>query len=310
MPCLLWALGFATASIGVSWAQHVEELLTAPGEGLQTIEGRIDWTDKTLVAYGEGIAPEGIANPALRRLMGFRAAKVVAFRNLLELIGQVRIDAETSVQTAMVANDSIRTRVNGLVRGAKVVPGSEREEEGIYRLALRLELTEEFARTVLPPVPASSPAQAKSREVFVPPKPHTGLVVDARGLDLQPSMAPRLITQEGREAYSAAFVEADYAARLGIVGYERDWHQAVTSDRLGGTQARPLIVKALGVAGRYRADLVISEEDRIRVVMADAEGNFLRQCRVIFVVGPAPTQEGSTDSAIFEAGQPGQEKRP
>ena len=71
--------------------------------------------------------------------------------------------------------------------------------------------------------------------VFIPSAPYTGLLVDARGLDLQPSMAPRLFGADGREVYSPSFVARDYAATIGVVGYDKDYERALTSDRLASS---------------------------------------------------------------------------
>jgi len=223
--------------------------------------------------------------------MGFRAAKAAAFRNLLELVGQVQIDARTTVGNAMLASDSIQTRVSGLIRGARVVPGSQQEKEGLYQVALHLELLDEFAAAVLPAArrdssevpPAEAPAPAS-----VPPRPYTGLIVDARGLDLKPSMAPRILSAGGRELYSARAVDLAYARQLGVVGYDRDLDRASRSDRVGGEAAHPLIIRAQKASGQYSAEVVISNEDAVQVQMADAHSPFLSQCRVVFVVGPAP----------------------
>lgn len=271
-------------------AQNLEEELAGTDPAGRTIEGRLDWSDRTLVVYGEGVAPDGVYNQGLRRLLGQRAAKTVAYRNLLELIGQVRVDGETNVSLAMVASDSVRTRVSGLVRGATVVPGSQQEQDGVYRVALRMRLTENLARALLPPTKAPEPIPAATPPArYVPPKPFTGLVIDARGLDLRPGLSPRVLGPEGKEVYSGAFVDPAYAARIGVVGYQGEWEDALVSDRLGSEERRPLAIKAVGVAGRYRTDAVVSEEDRVRIAMADAAGGFLRQCRVVFVLGPQTT---------------------
>jgi hypothetical protein len=302
----------------VAAGQAVEESVNGPGSGGQPAEGRIDWSDHTLVVYGEGVAPTGVDNPGLRRLLGQRAAKTVAYRNLLELVGQVRVDAETQVSLAMVTSDTIRTRVAGLVQGATVVPGSLEERDGVYRVALRLKLTDDFLRALLPvlggPAAATSPLgapvtssrtaaatgapdAAPARDPASPPPAgptsrfdvvrYTGLLVDARGLDLRPGLAPRVLDPEGRVVFTGAGADAGYAASMGIAGYLRDWDQALVSDRFGAQSRNPLIVKAIAAVGNNRTDAVVSDEDRVRIAMADAVTGFLRQCRVVFVVGPA-----------------------
>lgn len=314
MLLLLLILGLGCVPALRLHAQNVDQPLALQGDEGQLIQGRIDWTDQVLIAYGEAAAPDGITNPVQRRLMGFRGAKVAAYRNLLELAGQVQVDSETRVVDAMVASDEIRTRVSGLIQGARVVPGSQQEVGGLYTIALELELLDEFSEAVLPDFPAERPApsapplppptQADSLDsvavpmVFTPPEPYTGLLVDARGLDLQPSMAPQVLGEDGRQVYSPAFVERVYAARVGVVGYDKDLERASGSDRLGGADAHPLVVKALEVTGPYRADPVIGWEDAVRVAMADAESDFLRECRVVFVLGPEPEPAFADSTAI------------
>ena len=65
------------------FAENVEEPLGLQTAGGEYIEGFVDWSEQVLVVYGSAAAPEHISNPVQKRLMGFRGAKVVAFRNLL-----------------------------------------------------------------------------------------------------------------------------------------------------------------------------------------------------------------------------------
>lgn len=270
-------------------AQNVVQPLQAQPAGQQSIEGSLDWTTGVLTAYGEGIAAPDIQNPAQRRLLGFRAAKATAYRNLLELVGQVHIDASTTVGQAMLTSDSVRTRVSGLIRGARLVPESQQEKDGVFQVALTLELQDGLAVALLPAAqrPSTSSPLGESA-LYTPPQTYTGLVIDARGLPLKPSMAPRLLSTGGNELFNASAVDLQYVRRWGMVGYDRDLERASRSDRLGGAEARPLVIKAAQVAGQYSSDAVISNEDAVRVQMADKHSPFLAQCRVIFVLGPAP----------------------
>ena len=127
------------------FAENVEEplgLQTADGE---YIEGFVDWSEHVLVVYGSAAALEHISNPVQKRLMGFRGAKVVAFRNLLEMVGQVQVDSETRVQP-LWWKVTHQARVQGLIRGARVHTGSQSKSvDGAYRLALELPLRGAFS---------------------------------------------------------------------------------------------------------------------------------------------------------------------
>ena len=293
----------------------VEPLIVDSRPDVGLVEGDMDWTNGVLTVYGEGVAPDGITNPVQRRLLGFTAAKVVAYRNLLEIVGEVHVDAQTTVSMAMVSSDSIRARVEGVVKGARVLADSREESAGLFRLAVALDTRGEFADAVLPSatdaaeldapgasIPAELP-EADSVIVFVPPKPYTGLIVDARGTDLRPAMSPRILDTRGRVLYSADHVDRDYAVNIGVVGYDKDLRRAAASDRMGGLRAHPLILDAEEVTGLYGGDVVIDRDSGLRLRLADAEGDFLSKCRVTFVLGPKPPPTATTffDTALVDS---------
>ncbi|MFH1568033.1 MAG: hypothetical protein ABIL09_08530 [Gemmatimonadota bacterium] len=303
----LTALFVAMLVTAPAVAQDLHQTVVSQLPDSAFAEGRIDWANHTLSVYGEGVAPADVSDPVRRRLLGFRAAKVAAYRNLLEIVGQVQVDSRTSVSMAMVASDSVRQRVEGMVRGARVVPGSRQEADGLYRIAVELSLLGDFAGVLLPRgegvaredgeaehgLPASLPPASDSLLVFTPPEPYTGVVVDARGSGLRPALAPRIVDETGRVIYSADHVDREYATEFGVAGYEREVRRAIASDRLGGASARPLIVSAAGASGLFSGDAVVSRDTGIRILMADTEARFLSECRVVFVVGPRPPAPGA-----------------
>lgn len=93
-----------------------------PADAVETVgQGSINWTSGEVYAAGIGVPPATAANPAQSRAMAARAAQVVAYRNLLEIVKGVRVDSETVVENFMTKSDIIRTRVDGIVRGARII---------------------------------------------------------------------------------------------------------------------------------------------------------------------------------------------
>ena len=335
----------------------------------QLAEGYIDWTQHALFAYGDGTAPAAASDPVQQRLHGLRNARDAAFSNMRQLIGQVRLNADTQLQDA-----GLDRNFQDLVR---VVIGSQGEDQGRYRIAVRLLLLGDFAAAVLPqvepidprsydlshfddsaaaptttdsltaPTTADSlemsdtadslemsvvtdslttPASADSLEMpvvadslavlasadsletpavadslaadelvfFVPEAPYTGLLVDVRGLGLQPSIAPRVLSAVGHVIHGAATVDRRLAADYGVAGYDDDIDRAYKSERLGGEAANPFVVRATGTAGRYSGDAILDNFDAAQVLQADEAGDFLRQGRVTFLLGPEPAAFDST----------------
>ena len=326
-------------------------------------EGYIDWTQHALFAYGDGTAPAAVSDPVQQRLHGLRNARDAAFRNMRELVGQVHLNADTQLQDAGLERDFQEL--------ARVAIGSQSEDQGRYRIAVRLLLLGDFATAVLPQVepidPRSHdlsrfddspavPATLDSLEMpgvadslampatpdslttpatpdslampgvadslaldtldslttpaitdslaadelvfFVPEAPYTGLLIDVRGLGLQPSIAPRVLSTEGHVIHGAATVARSLTTDYGVAGYDDDIDRAYKSERLGGEAANPFVVRATGTAGRYSSDAILDDFDAAQVLQADEVGDFLRQGRVTFLLGPAPA---AFDSTYFDS---------
>ena len=156
-------------------------------------EGMVDWTAGIVTASGIGYPPPDPLNSTHARLLARRAAQSVAYRNLLEAFKAIRVDSTTTVKNYVTTSDEIQVRVSGMVEDAKVI--KERElEKGGYEVTLQMKLTgrvsETFAPKGAPPVkklmPETSPAlRPKSGG------PYTGLVVDARGMNIRPAWSPK-----------------------------------------------------------------------------------------------------------------------
>lgn len=81
-------------------------------------KGVIDWTDKMIKVTGSGAAPAD-KPVGQARLLAERAAIADAYRQLAEIIYGVRVDSETIVKDFTVESDTIKTKVDGLIKGAR-----------------------------------------------------------------------------------------------------------------------------------------------------------------------------------------------
>jgi hypothetical protein len=215
------------------------------------------------------------------RLLAKRAAHAVALRNLLEAFKAVRVDSTTTVKNHVAISDEIQVKVNGLVEDARVV-GERDLDKGGYEVKLEMKLTGRVSETFVPP-------DASPRKSFIPeaaqnniPKvsqPCTGLVVDARGLKVRPALVPKLLTEDGREAYSQSYVLAKYRKDEGIAAYVSDPSAAQIHPKVTN---HPLVVKALRTARNSETDLEISDA----AAMTVHAGCFpaLEHGQVLFVV--------------------------
>ncbi len=114
-----------------------------------TINGAINWTTGEASATGIGAVPASAGNAGQARAMAERAAFVVAVRNLLEIVKGVRVDSETVVENFIAKSDVIRTKVEGIVRGARIVK-THYLSDGSVEVTVAMAMKGAFMNAVVP----------------------------------------------------------------------------------------------------------------------------------------------------------------
>lgn len=294
-----WLTGFTTAlvvlglvlSMGAVQAQMMGNVVEAVGQN-----GTVDWTTGVITAVGQGAPPPNAQNSAQARAMAERAATVVAYRNLLEVVNGVRVDSATLVENMVLSSDVIKSQVSGMVKGAQIVR-KDTAPDGLVEVTIAMKLTGDFSNLLLPKVARLAPpiqagggraftAQPRSPSPVAPTTPptgavYTGLIVDARGVGVRPAMAPKIRNEEGREVYGSAYVGREYAVEQGMMGYIKDLPAAQGNSRVTD---RPFLVKAVKADGPNKTDLVISNGDAQTLHGMKENLNFLEKARVMVVL--------------------------
>lgn len=234
--------------------------------------GSVDWQRKVVRCSGSG-APnlrDAQGNVAVARIGAERAAKLDAIRNCLEAVKGVRISGAATVGGAMAGDPALRSRVEGVVKGFKVVDKPRYFSDGGVEMDVEVPL-EGVAEAVLPP------AQDTGGRPAPAPGAGTGLIVDARGKGAAPGLAPRILDENGQEVYSAGTVTPEARKSRGPVAYARDPDQARKdlAERIGD---RPVVLRALRAAG---ADVVIANDDAD--ALRKTPPAFLAEGRVVIV---------------------------
>ena len=129
-------------NIGIAAALVAATVVSSPAAD-DFGKGAINWTEGYVEAVGYGTAqPSG--NRGKDRISARRAAEVTAQRSLLEIVKGVRIDSMTTVENSMLTEDVIKTRVDGMVKGAQKVE-EKLEWEGdspVYIVKMRVCLSD------------------------------------------------------------------------------------------------------------------------------------------------------------------------
>jgi hypothetical protein len=132
--------------------------------------GTINWTTGEVYATGIGAPPARPVNAAQARAMAERAAFVVALRNLLETVKGVRVDSETVVENFMTRSDVIRTHVEGIVKGARIVQ-TKYLSDGSVETLLSMPMKGAFMNAVLPETFGGSTSSVMVKPAPVLPGP-------------------------------------------------------------------------------------------------------------------------------------------
>jgi hypothetical protein len=247
--------------------------------------GGVDWQRKVVTCTGSGAANlrDAGGNPAVARIGAEKAAKLDALRNCLEAVKGVRIDSGQTAGNVMASDQAVSGKVQGLVKGFKVVGAPRYFSDGGVELDVEVPLDGAMSDALLPrpekkdeakPEPKAEPKPAKS-EGGAPLG--TSLVVDARGQKVIPALSPRILDEGGKEIYGPSALSEAGRKAGGTAAYANDLvgAKAPLKDRLGD---KPFVLKAVRTEG---SDVVISSADAAGLAGKDL--GFLADAKVVIL---------------------------
>lgn len=273
--------------------------------------GEINWVQGYVSAVGNGAATSG--SMAQSRPLARRAAVGDALRNLLEIMKGVKIDSATTVENFVVSSDVIRAHVDGVVKGAHIVNGSEKFEpqpDGSLLVSLemrvcitgncgasRTSLVQVLADRIKPPAylpppappppptpPVPLPAVAASPKAYPCDltKPVTGLVVNLEGLPFERVLLPVIVVEDKESGlftvYSAKNVKPAVVRTYGVVRYADTVDQALQGNKQIGSNVLVIPVSAITKENM----IVIKGNDRRIIFETTSHGNdYLADAKVV-----------------------------
>lgn len=116
-------------------------------------------------------------------------------------------------------------------------------------------------------------------------KPFSSVVIDARGINLERSMSPKILSENGLEIYGTILKDLDKVMEQGVVLYAFDLDTAIkySKDRVGNN---PLTVKAVKSAGLTDSYAVVSDDDAKKILAENKKSGFLEKFKVIILINP------------------------
>lgn len=135
------------------------------------------------------------------------------------------------------------------------------------------------------PAPLPTPTPLPSPKAVQTSGTPTGIVIDARGLNIQPAMSPAVFymsSQGPKQVYIGDFkLDIDKVISQGIITYYPTLEAAKGAE--GKVGENPLVVKAVGTQPG-QIDLVISAEDAQKIVALNQSHKLLEELKVAAII--------------------------
>jgi len=203
----------------------------------------------------------------------FGRAKDAAFISAVNILKKMRIDNETTLHE-LIGNDEIVRQRFSVFLDSKV------KYKEVYldylTRGINLEIkTGDLLRVINYEFPQREFPLRNDMNISTL---YTSLVIDARGLNIKPMLLPVIYNENGLEVYSKDFISADEAVKHNAVAYVYNEKDGIRHKKAG---KRPYFCVALK---SLNGSPVISDDDIKRVFSDKKNLDYLRKCRVVFIL--------------------------
>jgi len=109
-----------------------------------------------------------------------------------------------------------------------------------------------------------------------------GLIIDARFMGTRPTFSPTIYDEKREILYSSKVCSKDMILKTGVISYGRYLEHVWANPRFA---VNPINVLAIRNTGEGKGDLVVSNGDAERIRKLESKSGFLKNCRVLIVIG-------------------------
>lgn len=258
------------------------EALSSTDRVMVSMDGTsIDWTGMQVTAVGSvRVDKDALSYPSKLQdayLSARTAAKHMLYLTLLRLA----IDRMQDLKTLLINRDSMRHRIQNHVfsRAFEIVPPYQKG--GRVFCTWRLKLTGSSSLyTMLPALYPFFSIPPKTVFVYKGGYNYTGLVIDARHLNISPSAGMKIFNRKGMQLYGPSFTDRFRFVQQGHILYLPTFTSPLLRRRAG---QRFLYLHAASAKTRTGSDLVLFDRDADRILASENMRKALKQCRVVVI---------------------------
>jgi TolB-like protein len=222
----------------------------------RSAKGEVNWQNGVLKVVGR--AKAGAEGDAKASMLARRSAVVDAYSRAVEVVSGIRLDSDTKVSDEEKKDKALRTRIQGLVQGGKVISETPRNPKGEYEVTLEVPMrglrgvqTVFLDRLTQPQTLKKAALDDKDDSEF------TGIIIDARGTGMQAGMFPKILDESGKVVADPAATDKTILRDKGqaafVVGNPGEGDQGWLEERLG---PNPILFKAEAGASYEVASIV------------------------------------------------------
>lgn len=272
------------------------------GEGLVVDSGKgsIDWGQGNAFGTSSIVPMQDSIDPHRTRALAVRQGGVQARNNLLSALLAVSVDGDSTVRQRLDNKYKALRELRGYVQNSLLK--TEVVKQGEVKVKAFVSLRGEIASILYPssiPFLSGIAPTLGQRDVVTEEftedmqeesddySAYSGIVIDARGVEVNPVLLPTVYDGRGVGVYGAFAVSRANALGKGLAGYYAEPQSKEYFNRVG---SNPLWVSLVNTHGRSRSDLVVSIEDGARIKAVLKNDLVESNCAVAVIIS-APESE-------------------
>ena len=245
---------------------------------------KIDWTKGIIranglssiaIRNGKPIDPVSGSRTSLTmaRNKAYRKAVEKAKQEIIMTVLSIKADSQYTFRDILRIYDISRTRLAEIIEN-KLIRKEYPAGHFTSGCAATLKMGD-----LIEIAPFSFPGDPFPTRMDTPvPTEYSSLIVDTRGLNINPMIFPSVYDEKGLEIYGRNFINVEQAAQYGMVTYAHNEHEAINLKRAG---SHPYITAAVS---SLKECPVISDNAVRKILSSPASIERLRRCHVIFII--------------------------
>lgn len=243
--------------------------------------------DGYILVAAEGLPSPNARTPTQKRLTAERAATVLAYRQLAEILNGVAVVGDSRVEDMALQYDSVRAAVAGFVKGAQIVFKDWDPENEVALVLVKVGMegpkgfTSVLYENLIKDGKISTKDPSYKPRVVEQDAKFDGVIVDVRELNFKPALINRIYSPQKSVVFDPSSMDRNAFAEYGSGEYTTSIEKAKEVLAKRGVK-NPLVIKGIDVISS--ADVVVSESDAVKVYSANQKTNFLREGKVAFVL--------------------------